>query len=83
MYKSDDLPKSKTMGKANKPGRQEYHGKYELIASNEQDVLDVTTFAGKALVEHLNENDERDNIELATLYWRQTYNLQTGQLSVS
>ncbi len=83
MYKSDDLPKSKTMGKVNKPGRQKYHGKYELIASNDQDILDVTTFAGKALVEHLNENDERDNIELAVLYWRQTYNLQTGQLSVS
>jgi hypothetical protein len=52
-----------------------------LIVSNHLQILDVTSFGGKAVVEHWEEDD--DDIVQQSLYWRQTFNHWTGRLSVS
>jgi hypothetical protein len=45
------------------------------------DIINVCTFAGKAAVEHWREDD---NTALMTgLYWRQTFDFRTKELSVS
>ncbi|KAH8602536.1 hypothetical protein B0O99DRAFT_679531 [Bisporella sp. PMI_857] len=59
-------------------GQRKYHGTHELIASNWLDVLDVLTFAGKADVVHWGEEDDQLT---SKLYWRQTFNRATGELS--
>jgi hypothetical protein len=66
-------------------GRRPYHGKHELIASNWMEILDVTSFAGKASVEHWLEEDVEDGKEdvQMDLYWRQTFDHRTLRLSVS
>jgi hypothetical protein len=51
-----------------------------LIASNYMEVLDVLSFAGKADVVQWDEVD--DNLT-SKLYWRQTFNRETQELSVS
>jgi chloramphenicol 3-O-phosphotransferase len=49
------------------------------------EILDVTSFAGKASVEHWLEDDVEDGKEdvQMDLYWRQTFDHRTLQLSVS
>ena len=82
LYWPEELPRTKSPDEAAyAEGRRSYHGKRELIASNYMDVLDVLSFAGKAEVTHWLEEDDED--PLTTLYWRQTLNRHTGQLSVS
>ena len=71
MYWPDELPM----------GRQGYHGKHELIASNHMEIIDAMTVAGKASVSHWLEKDEENVLD--ALYWRQTFNWQTQTLSVS
>jgi hypothetical protein len=72
MYWPEQLPK----------GREVYHGKDELIASNHMEVLDVTTFAGKASVEQWYEED--DDVVKSDMLWRQTFDHRDGgKLSVS
>lgn len=61
-------------------GRRSYHGTHELMASNHLDVCDVTSFAGHAQVEQWLEED--DNDVQTGLYWRQIYDVRTGNLSV-
>ncbi|KAI9745123.1 MAG: hypothetical protein M1818_001401 [Claussenomyces sp. TS43310] len=74
-YSPKDLPKKKGMS----TGARAYHGRHELIASNHMDVVDVNSFAGKALVVHWLEDDEE---ELQRgLYWRQTLDHRTSRLS--
>ncbi|OBT40423.1 hypothetical protein VE00_08876 [Pseudogymnoascus sp. WSF 3629] len=59
--------------------RRWYHGKHELVASNHLDIEDVTSLAGHAPVaQWLEEHD--DKIQEG-LYWRQTFNAITGNLS--
>lgn len=82
MYWSDELPPPPTRSKdqvSKDSGKRTYHGSHELLASNWMEVLDVLTFAGKADVQHWPEED--DNLQ-SKLYWRQTYNRNTGELSV-
>ncbi len=62
-------------------GAQSYHGKDELIASNQIDVIDAVTIASKASVSHWFEKGEEKVLD--ALYWRQTFNFQTQTLSVS
>ncbi len=62
-------------------GRRKYHGKHELIASNHMEILNVCTFAGLASVTPWQETDNDD--AQTDLYWRQTFDYRTGQLSVS
>ncbi|KAG4426985.1 hypothetical protein IFR05_017532, partial [Cadophora sp. M221] len=60
--------------------RRIYHSSHELIASNYIDVLDVLSFAGEADVYHWFEDD--DNLP-SNLFWRQTYNQKTLELSMN
>lgn len=71
MYWPDELPM----------GAQSYHGKHELIASNHMEIIDAMTVASKASVSHWLEKDEEKVLD--ALYWRQTYDFQTQDLSVS
>ncbi|KAK9454885.1 hypothetical protein V1511DRAFT_459670 [Dipodascopsis uninucleata] len=68
MYWPNELPN----------GRQYYHGKKELVASNHMDVIDAMTVAGKALVSHWLELDDDDRLN--DLFWRQFYDSYTGEL---
>lgn len=85
MYWPDELPIG--AGKAadlvnQKSGRRKYHGKYELVASNDLQVLDVLSLAGKADVSQYLEEEE--DVPIGTkMYWRQTFNRETQELSVS
>ncbi|KAI9698395.1 MAG: hypothetical protein M1836_003975 [Candelina mexicana] len=69
LYWPDELP----------GGRQKYHGKHELIASNHMEIIDAMTVAGRAEVHHWLENDGDD--VLTSLYWRQTYHCFKGTIS--
>jgi hypothetical protein len=83
MYWPEELPALKTRSPdqvSPKRGQMTYHGGHELIASNHMEVLDVLSFAGKADVFHWLEED--DNLQ-HKLYWRQTLNRKTEELSVS
>jgi hypothetical protein len=60
-------------------GRQPYHGKHELIASNHMDIIHAMSVTGHAKVEHWVEN-EQDSI-LDALYWRQGFDIRTMELS--
>lgn len=77
MYWPEELPGLK--GKR-EPGAQGYHGKFELVASNYMEVLDVLSFAGKADVSQYLEEDDAIT---SRLYWRQTFCRETQELSVS
>jgi len=80
LYWPDDLPNCQNKNESKSSGRRPYHGKHELIASNHMDVIDVTTFAGKASVRHWVEEDDNDPAQ-SDLYWRQTFDHRSGQLS--
>lgn len=81
MYWPDQLLNAHVGRETAKSGQRSYHGKHELIASNHLDVMDVTTLAGKAPVKQWLEEDDNDVQD--GLYWRQTYDIKTGNLSVS
>ncbi|KAL1893844.1 hypothetical protein Cpir12675_003911 [Ceratocystis pirilliformis] len=49
-------------------GRQEYHGRYELIASNHMDIVNVMTVSARADVTHWQESEMETHM---SLYWRQ------------
>jgi len=82
MYWSEELPapRRKTADLVSPTsGQRVYHGSHELVASNHMEVLDVLTFAGKADVLHWDEESDTLNTKL---YWRQTMNRETNELSV-
>lgn len=59
-------------------GRQPYHGRNELIPTNEMDVIDAMTVNGSLKVEHWNEEDDDDApIDDDIYFWRQTYDSAT------
>ncbi|KAG4427312.1 hypothetical protein IFR05_017206, partial [Cadophora sp. M221] len=80
MYWAEDIPAPvvEAADQVSNSGRRIYHSSHELIASNYMDVLDVLSFAGEADVYHWFEDD--DNLP-STLFWRQTYNRKTLELS--
>lgn len=80
LYWPDELVNVRVGTEAPKSGRRWYHGKHELVASNHLDIEDVTSMAGHAPVAQWLEEDD-DKIQEG-LYWRQTYDIMTGKLSV-
>ncbi|KAI9812406.1 MAG: hypothetical protein M1827_004637 [Pycnora praestabilis] len=71
VYWPDDLP----------GGAQDYHGKHELVVSNHMEIIDAMTVAGKADVSHWVEEDDETDQTFTELYWRQTFNYVTQNLS--
>lgn len=71
-YSPDDLPQ----------GRKLYHGDEELIASNDMDIVDACRIVGHAEISHWKETDSDDLPDYGSFYWRQTYDVTTGKLSV-
>lgn len=80
LYWPEQLQRAHVGREAPENGRRAYHGKHELMASNHLDVCDVTSFAGHAPVEQWLEED--DNDVQTGLYWRQIYDIRSGNLSV-
>lgn len=73
MYRPEDLP----------GGRQPYHGRNELIASNDMQIIDATTVQGKASVRRwVEQDDENEVFDRDTLFWRQTWDINKKKLSV-
>ena len=66
-------------------GRKAYHGKNELIPTNQMDVIDAMAVNGSLEVEHWDEKD--DDVPLMNeeqYFWRQTYDFaNTKTFSVS
>ncbi|KAI5814936.1 hypothetical protein BZA77DRAFT_355857 [Pyronema omphalodes] len=72
MYWPEELP----------TGRQPHHGAHELISSSHMDIIDAHTVAGLASVTPWNEYDDSiDDINPGDLYWRQSYNPRTQQIT--
>lgn len=70
MYSPDELPQ----------GRQPYHGKTEVIASNHMEMLDAMTVSDRAPVTHWEEKD--DDPPMSGPYWRQRYDFLAKKLTV-
>ncbi|OCK77517.1 hypothetical protein K432DRAFT_304029 [Lepidopterella palustris CBS 459.81] len=67
LYRPEDLP----------GGRKPYHGRNELIASNDMQIVDATTVNAKANVKHwVEEDDKSELMDGDQLFWRQTYNIR-------
>lgn len=82
LYWPDELP-SPSPG-----GRRAYHGKHELLMSNDMGIVDALTVAGRAKVTRWDEwqddsDGEEGGVSLSGLYWRQWYNCVTQRISVS
>jgi len=55
-------------------GRKAYHGKNELIPSNQMDIIDAMTVNGRLDVQHWDDADEESTIvDEDAYFWRQTY----------
>ncbi|KAI6518244.1 hypothetical protein MCOR16_009095 [Pyricularia oryzae] len=82
MYWPDELPEHSMDGKKYPRGRQPYHSRSELIASNHMvvDVINVVSVTSSAQVNQMIENDTDNN--QGALYWRQALNVWTNELSV-
>lgn len=64
-------------------GNKGFYGFGELVASNHMDIIDATTIAGRAEVEHWVEGDEDKEVVFEDkLYWRQKFDYPTRTLSV-
>lgn len=67
--------------------RKDYHGKNELIPSNQMDIIDAMTVNGALSVKHWDEmadDDEHSMPEEEQYFWRQTYDhANTKTYSVS
>ncbi|PIA93515.1 hypothetical protein CB0940_04761 [Cercospora beticola] len=62
-------------------GRKSYHGKHELIVSNQMDIIDAMSVNGTLDVVALDDKDD-DSAEIEDQYfWRQTYDLVTRKYS--
>ncbi|CAH0019471.1 unnamed protein product [Clonostachys rhizophaga] len=79
MYWPDELSASTTDGRKTIRGRQPYHGKHELIASNHMDIINAVSVTMAAKVEYWAESDEDDS--QSSLYWRQIFNCNTTELT--
>jgi BAH domain len=67
LYRPEDLP----------GGRRDYHGRNELIASNDMQIIDAMTVNAKANVRHWVELEDKSEVFPGDqLFWRQTYNLR-------
>ncbi|OAQ57643.1 BAH domain-containing protein [Pochonia chlamydosporia 170] len=79
MYSPDELPPNTRHGEETIEGRQPYHGKNEVIASNHMDIINVVSVVTEALVHQWIESNDDETHD--TLYWRQAFNVATLELS--
>ncbi|KOS22010.1 hypothetical protein ESCO_002328 [Escovopsis weberi] len=79
MYWPDELPAALMGGKKMVAGRQPYHGRRELVASNHMDIINVFSVAMAADVQQWVESDD-DDVQDA-LFWRQALDCRTMELS--
>lgn len=70
MYWPEELPR----------GREYYHGKAELVASNHMEIIDAMTVSDKAEITSVREEDDAPTA--IGLYWRQTFDFPTQKVSV-
>ena len=64
-------------------GRLAYHGKHELIVTNEMDIIDAMTVNGSLNVVALDDQDDESDAIEDQYFWRQTYDLVSKKFSVS
>jgi hypothetical protein len=62
-------------------GRQTFHGRRELMATNHMVVMDAANIVRQANIKHWNEGLGQALPD--GLYWRQEFDIPTGTLSVS
>ncbi|TDZ61879.1 Chromatin remodeling protein SHL [Colletotrichum trifolii] len=79
MYWPEELPEVSMDGDTYPGGRQSYHGRNELIASNHMDIINVTSVTSSADVQQWHEDNDEQIQE--ALYWRQALDCRTKQLS--
>lgn len=63
-------------------GRQRFHGRRELMATNHMVIMDAANIVSKVDIKHWNEGLLRQELPDG-FYWRQTFHIDTGILSVS
>ncbi|KAJ2892199.1 hypothetical protein MKZ38_010135 [Zalerion maritima] len=88
LYFPRELPVVKTYGGRSVHGKQLYHGKSEVLASNHMDIIPAYSVNGPVTIDHWNEKHDDEDGETvdgpkgaSRLYWRQAYDLKTGELS--
>ncbi|KAL2207228.1 hypothetical protein CC79DRAFT_1321349 [Sarocladium strictum] len=79
MYWPQELPKRTLDRGKYVQGRQPYHGKHELVASNHMDIIHAMSVTEHAKVDQWVES-EQDSL-LDALYWRQGFDTRTMELS--
>ncbi|KAJ4169207.1 hypothetical protein NW754_001540 [Fusarium falciforme] len=79
MYWPDELPPGTFSGKKSIRGRQPYHGRNELIASNHMDVIDVLCVEGPASVKQWMESSD-DDLN-SDFIWRQRFDCHQKRLT--
>lgn len=65
-------------------GRQDYHGKNELVPTNQIDIIDAMTVNGRFDLKHWDEIEEIDQdgaLREDVYYWRQTFDFTSRSLS--
>ncbi|KIX99022.1 uncharacterized protein Z520_05483 [Fonsecaea multimorphosa CBS 102226] len=60
-------------------GRQPYHGRKELVMSNQVDIIEAQALTWGAEVSYWDESDDSNKTELGERYWRQTYDINKGR----
>lgn len=60
-------------------GREYYHGKKELVASNHMEIIDAQTVSGRANVNHWFEKDDEEE-DITELFWRQKFDYPSQTL---
>jgi hypothetical protein len=68
-----------------KGGRQDHHGKHELVPTNQMDVIDAQAVNGTFELihyEHLKDYDWKNASGKDKYFWRQTFDFTTKSLSV-
>ncbi|KAF2217442.1 hypothetical protein CERZMDRAFT_92093 [Cercospora zeae-maydis SCOH1-5] len=63
-------------------GRKPYHGKHELIVSNQMDIIDAMSVNGTLDVVALDDKDDESPEIEDQYFWRQTYDFVTKKYSV-
>lgn len=68
-----------------KGGRQEHHGKNELVPTNQMDVINAQAVNGTFELiryDHLEDEDRKNAFGTDEYFWRQTFDFTTKSLSV-
>lgn len=83
LYWPSDLKNAHVGEEHPKDGRKGYHGDYELVVSNHFDITDVRTFDRVFTEGDVRPLLEVDGEVVREYYWRQSYDVRDGSLSVS